>query len=170
MDAYEVESKEKATLRIPSPRQAIKPISVSCPLTYQSHLLCDTDISLNLYLRLMTTDYSDLHKTISISGRNFRLRLIHFSNGCFMLVSEGAEERLGSLTLSLKIRDRIEHTSVIPEMRAMIFAPILADLVAKFSSGISVVSLYLEDALQQELAQDLLKLIRDFLTTSKTSE
>lgn len=106
---------------------------------------------------------------MTISGRGFRMRLLGFGNGCFLMVSEGEEERIGSLTLSMKIHDKVEHTSVIPEMRAGVFASVLADLAANLVPGITIVSLYLKSELRPDAAQELLKRIQDFLKEARAA-
>ncbi len=113
----------------------------------------------------------DRSESISVSGRSFKLRLLGLANGCFLLVSEGDEERFGSLTLSMKMGERVEHTSMTPDMRAGVFAGVLADLAASICSGITIVSLYVKEELRPEAAKDLLKTIRDFMSSARaTSE
>ncbi len=102
-------------------------------------------------------------KHVSIQGRDFKVRLMRFSNGCFLSVSEGDEAWIGSLTLSMKIHDKVEHTTVIPERRAGVFSSILSDMVANLTQGISIVSLYLLNGVSSELAKDMLMEVRDFL-------
>jgi hypothetical protein len=113
---------------------------------------------------MVQSSFSDRNWSISVSGRSFRLRLLNLANGCFLLVSEGSEERFGSLTLSMKIGERIQHTSITPDMRAGVFTGVLADLAATLCAGIVIVSLYLNEELPPETAKDLLKHIRDFIT------
>lgn len=110
---------------------------------------------------------SERSKSVSILGRNFKIRLLGFTNGCFLVVSEGVEERLGSLTLSIKIQDKVEHTVVIPERWAGVFSSILADMVANFTQGITVVSLYLLSGVDVELARELLEEVRSLLNASR---
>ncbi|MFQ6134785.1 MAG: hypothetical protein ACE5KU_03085 [Nitrososphaerales archaeon] len=108
----------------------------------------------------------DSSKSVSILGRDFKMRLLSFSNGCFLSISEGSEERIGSLTLSMKIHDKVEHTAVIPERRAGILSSILSEMAANLTRGIAIVSLYVLNGLSAELAKDLLKEVRDFLNTA----
>ncbi len=117
-----------------------------------------------------SSSFLDRSESISVSGRNFKLRLLGLANGCFLLVSEGSEERFGSLTLSMKIGERVEHTSMTPDMRAGVFAGVLADLAANLSSGITIVSLYLSNEISTETASDLLKRIKDFMKAARASD
>lgn len=110
----------------------------------------------------------DSGKSISIHGREFKMRLLSFSNGCFLAISEGDEERIGSLTLSMKIYDKVEQTAVISERRAGVLSSLLSDMVANLTQGIGIVSLYVLNGLSPELAKDLLKEVRDFVKTAET--
>ncbi|MCL4437323.1 MAG: hypothetical protein M1503_04940 [Thaumarchaeota archaeon] len=113
--------------------------------------------------------FLDRSESVSVTGRSFKLRLMSLANGCFLLVSEGSEERFGSLTLSMKIGERVEHTSMTPDMRAGVFAGVLADLAASLCPGITIVSLYVREEMRPETASDLLKRIRDFINAARTS-
>ena len=106
-------------------------------------------------------------KNLFIHGRVFKITFLNFSNGCFLSITEGIEERIGSLTLSMRIHDKVEHTIIIPENRGGVFSSILSELVASVIQGLIIVSLYLLDRLSSDVAKDLLKEIRDFLNTNK---
>ena len=122
-----------------------------------------------MFMVQSSSSFLDRSESISVSGRSFKLRLMGLANGCFLLVSEGSEERFGSLTLSMKIGERVEHTSMTPDMRAGVFASVLADLAANLSPGITIVSLYLREEIRPEIASDLLKRIRDFINAARVT-
>ncbi len=111
----------------------------------------------------MTDSSAERSRTVSILGREFKMRLLRFSNGCFLSISEGVEERIGSLMLSLKTHDKVEHIAVIPERRAEVFASILAETAASLTEGVSVVSLFVLNTLDAESARGLLGEVRDLL-------
>ncbi len=100
---------------------------------------------------------------ICILGRVFNLRLICLSNGCFLSISEGKEERIGSLTLSMMVYGRVQCTSVIPEKRAGVFAFIISEMVASLTKGITIVSLYVASDIGAELSRHLLDEVKYFL-------
>ncbi len=122
-----------------------------------------------MFMVQSSSSFLDRSESISVAGRSFKLRLMGLANGCFLLVSEGSEERFGSLTLSMKIGERVEHTSMTPDMRAGVFTGVLADLAASLSPGITIVSLYLREELRPETASDLLKRIRDFINAARAT-
>ncbi len=112
----------------------------------------------------MNKSSADSEKRVSLHGREFKMRQLRFSNGCFLAISEGDEERIGSLTLSIKIHDeKTEQTAVISERRAGVLSSILSDMVAHLTQGIGIVSLYVLSGLSPELAKELLKEVRDFV-------
>jgi hypothetical protein len=105
-------------------------------------------------------------RVISVLGRGFKMRLVRFSNGCFFSLSEGSNEKIGSLMLSLIIHGRAEHTIIIPERRAGVFLQIVSDTIANITQGLTIVSIYLLNEVDTELAKGLLKDIKEFFNTS----
>lgn len=102
-------------------------------------------------------------KSIAINNRNFNINSINFVNGYFISVSEGEKDRLGSLTLSMKIRNRVEHTSIIPETRAGSLSIILSDMISNINEGITLLSLYVLKELDTNSASNLIKELKSFL-------
>jgi len=93
---------------------------------------------------------------VSVQGRGFKLRLLRFMNGCFLTVSEGDEERLGALTVSLKIGGRVEVTTITPSRYEEAFSTMLAEMAANMVQGTAVTSIYLVGGLDPDTARGLL--------------
>jgi hypothetical protein len=102
-------------------------------------------------------------KNIAINERNFKIQSVYFCNGYFISVSEGDEDRLGSLTLSMKIQNRVEHTNIIPDSRAGPLSSILSDMISNVSQGITILSLYVLQQLDTESASKLIREIKSYL-------
>jgi len=97
-------------------------------------------------------------KQITISGRNFILEVLMFSNGCLVVVSEGRDSKLGALSLSLKGERSISRPStIIPgRPKESPIADILAEALTTVTTGILMVSYFAEKEL---LGGDLRKMV-----------
>jgi len=106
---------------------------------------------------------SQRSKDVSVLGRVFKLRLLSLMNGCFLVVSEGVEERVGAVIVSLKLERGVKSTTIIPPRYGKVFSTILAEMVANLSQGMTILSLYLTCELDTETGRGLLREVKDFL-------
>ncbi|MFQ6011524.1 MAG: hypothetical protein ACE5KG_05065 [Nitrososphaerales archaeon] len=107
-----------------------------------------------------------LSKEISISGRDFIIEVIMFSNGCLAVVTEGKESRLGSLSLSLKGERSLSGPSrIIPgRSNESPIADILTEALTTITDGILMVSYYAEKELLGGELRDMVEQLRNLIS------
>ena len=83
-----------------------------------------------------------LVKDIQIDDkRTIRIKLIFFENGCFIIESENSN-RIGSITISSSISNKVTSAIVIPSKFDSIFINSIAQRISLMLNGICLVSLH----------------------------
>ena len=100
-----------------------------------------------------------------LDGRAFNIHIIRAKNGCFLMVSEGEEIKLGSIALSVKIGDRANSSIIIPSKFGDIYSRILSESVSIMINGIVIASLYSITPMDAQIARRLLEEIKDLCKT-----
>ncbi|MEM1524634.1 MAG: hypothetical protein QW618_00685 [Nitrososphaerales archaeon] len=100
---------------------------------------------------------------LSIGGREYRIQLLMFTNGCFLSISEGDVSKLGSMIIALKIGDRVESTVLIPSRYGGVFLNMLCELIANIINGIAIVSYYASKDLDSDSMRTLLLEIKNLI-------
>ena len=105
----------------------------------------------------MTTDQGMVVKTLrSQSGRNFVVKYLSFSNGCFILISEDSD-RIGAVSISISSSNKTNTAKVIPSKYDSIFISTISEMVSRMQNGICITSL---NSIKQ-LTLDDMKIIMD---------
>jgi len=107
-----------------------------------------------------------IKEEFTVGSRPFRLRLLRYANGCILSLSEGSEDRLGGLYLTLKQEKTLTSTTIIPDRFGGVFLEILGRSVANHISGILITTLYLKSALTPEEVSEILSKVNSMLSTS----
>lgn len=80
--------------------------------------------------------------TSSSTGRDFFLQSLFFQNGCFLIISEGHEERIGALSVAISASNKVNVAKVIPSKFDSMFINTIAERVSSMINGICLVSIY----------------------------
>ena len=107
-----------------------------------------------------------IEEEFTVASRPFRLRILRYVNGCLLSLSEGGENRLGGLHLTLKQEKTLNSTTIIPDRFGGVFLEILGRSVANHISGVVITTLYLKSALTPAEASEILTKINDVLSAS----
>jgi hypothetical protein len=67
--------------------------------------------------------------------------LIFFENGCFIIISENSD-RIGSITISSSVTNKVTSAIVIPSKYDSIFINSIAQRISLMLNGICLVSIY----------------------------
>ncbi|MCP8308396.1 MAG: hypothetical protein H3Z54_06840 [archaeon] len=105
------------------------------------------------------------NKRLVTDGRLFNIHTIRAKNGCFLIVSEGEEMKLGSIALSVKIGDKANSSIIIPSKFGDIYSRIISESVSIIINGIVLASLYSITPIDAQIARRLLEEIRDLFKT-----
>jgi len=105
---------------------------------------------------------------IVLGGRIFLASVARFANGCFVIVSESNDMKLGALQLSIKVKDQINSSTIIPPRFSTTFLTMLSEMAANITNGIALVSIHLTKELSPEDARELLSKIRNMLAKQKS--
>ena len=97
---------------------------------------------------------------IVLDGRTFLASIERFTNGCFVIISESNDMKLGALQLSIKVKDQINSSTIIPPRFSTTFLTMLSEMAANITNGIALVSIHLTKELSPENARELLSKIR----------
>jgi len=100
-----------------------------------------------------------------LDGRAFNIHIIRAKNGCFLMVSEGEEIKLGSIALSVKIGDRANSSIIVPSKFGDIYSRILSESVSMMINGIVIASLYSINPIDAQIVRKLLEEIKDLFKT-----
>jgi len=106
-----------------------------------------------------------IEQEFKVASRSFRIRLLRYSNGCFLSLSEGDEDRLGGLYLALKQEKSLASTTVIPDRQGGVFLEILGRSLAKHISGILITTLYLKSTLTSDEVSAILDRLNTIIST-----
>ena len=102
-------------------------------------------------------------KKLILGSRIFYIRELRFDNGCFLAICEGESERIGGLSVALKIAQRVNSSNVIPMKYGSVFGSLMAETVAAITGGIAIFSLFLLSELDGETFQFLQKEVKKFM-------
>jgi len=101
------------------------------------------------------------NKKVEAIGRRFDIQIFRAKNGCFLIISEGEEIKLGSMALSVKIGERANSTSIIPSKFGDIYSRVFAEVTSMIINGIAVASLYILTPLDPQIVKKLLNEVKD---------
>lgn len=107
-----------------------------------------------------------IEEEFKVASRTFRLKLLRYTNGCILSLSEGGEDRLGGLYLTLKQEKTITSTTVIPDRYGGVFLEILGRSLASHISGILITTLHLKSTLTSDEVSEILNKLNSILSTS----
>ena len=82
-------------------------------------------------------------------GRDFLLQILHFSNGLFIIISEG-EPRIGAVSISISSANKVNSAKVIPSKYDAVFVNTVTEKVSLLTNGKCLVSLYSKVRLELE--------------------
>jgi len=105
-----------------------------------------------------------IEEEFKVASRPFRVRLLRYANGCVLSLSEGSEDRLGGLYLTLKQEKTLTSTTIIPDRYGGVFLEILGRTVANHINGILITTLYLKSTLTSDEASEILNKINTVLS------
>jgi len=108
---------------------------------------------------------SFLNKRLTENGRVFNIHIIRAKNGCFLIVYEGEEMKLGSIALSVKIGDRANSSIIIPSKFGDVYSRIISESASMMINGIVIASLYAINPIDAQIAVRLLEEIKDLCKT-----
>ena len=90
----------------------------------------------------MKEEDNSLIKDICLDDkRMFRIKLIFFENGCFVIISENSN-RIGSITISSSVSNKVTSAIVIPNKFDSIFINSISQRISLMLNGICLVSLH----------------------------
>ena len=107
-----------------------------------------------------------IEEEFRVGFRSFRLRLLKYSNGCILSLSEGSEDRLGGLYLTLKQEKTLSSTTIIPDKYGGVFLEILGRSLANHMSGILITTLHLKSTLTPQEVSEMLSKVNNLLSAS----
>lgn len=107
-------------------------------------------------------------KRIDIAHRTFEIIVRRFTNGCFLAISEGEGARLGALELSIKIREQVSSSTIIPPKFSAMLLSMVTEMAANATNGIALVSLHLTKDVSVEIAKEIISEARNMLTKQKS--
>ena len=106
-----------------------------------------------------------IDKTLkSQSGRNFVIKYLPVSNGCFILISEDSDQ-IGAISVSISSSNKSNTAKVIPSKYDSIFLNTISEVVSKMKNGICIVSLYSVKQLTFDDMKIIMDQIRDLIGT-----
>jgi hypothetical protein len=103
-------------------------------------------------------------KNVSINGRDFVIHILKAKNGCFVIVSEGEEVRMGSIAFSTLVTKEAKSTTIIPSKFDENFSGIFAESISLVVKGLVLVSLYSSSIIDTIVAKFLLNEIKNLLS------
>jgi hypothetical protein len=111
-----------------------------------------------------------LVKDIQIDDkRTIRIKLIFFENGCFIIVSENSN-RIGSITISSSISNKVTSAIVIPSKFDSIFINSIAQRISLMLNGICLVSLYTKTQLDVKSMKTIMGEILSMISTQTEND
>ncbi|MCX8171715.1 MAG: proteasome assembly chaperone 4 family protein [Candidatus Bathyarchaeota archaeon] len=106
------------------------------------------------------------HEETVEDGRKFSATVIELGNSYIVLLSEGDEENLGTLAVSIPSRpkvDRLPLSSVLLGERSAITARLIAERLAALTNKIVLVSVFLKTISEVKAGQVFLRLLEKFV-------
>ena len=106
-----------------------------------------------------------LVKDIQIEDKRIiRIKLIFFENGCFIIVSENSN-KIGSITISSSISNKVTSAIVIPSKFDSIFINSIAQRISLMLNGICLVSLHTKIQLDLKSMKTIMGEILSMIST-----
>ena len=102
-------------------------------------------------------------KTIEINSRVFSIQHMQFNNGLFFSIWEGSEQKIGGLSLAVKVIEQVTSNTIIPVKYGEAFGLMLAETVASASDGIALISLFVSSELDNFIFQRIQKELFDIV-------
>ena len=102
-------------------------------------------------------------KTIEINSRTFSIQHMQFNNGLFFSIWEGSEQKIGGLSLAVKVMEQVTSSTILPVKYGETFGLMLAETVASASDGISLISLFVSSELDNFIFQRIQKELFDII-------
>lgn len=94
-------------------------------------------------------------KTVDVDNRSFVVQLVRFDNGNFVSITEGSK-KIGSMVVSLSMGPSPTTATVIPAKTDSLFLKLISEKISSYVKGISIVSLYSNSELGNEVAKALM--------------
>jgi hypothetical protein len=111
-----------------------------------------------------------LVKDIQIDDkRTIRIKLIFFENGCFIIVSENSN-RIGSITISSSISNKVTSAIVIPSKFDSFFINSIAQRISLMLNGICLVSLHTKTQLDVKSMKTIMGEILSIISTQTEND
>ena len=105
------------------------------------------------------------------TGRDFFLQSLFFQNGCFLVISEGEEEkRIGALSVAISTSNKVNIAKVIPSKYDSIFINTIAEKISSMINGICLVSFYSKAQLQLEDMKAIMGEVMNIIDNRKSKE
>jgi len=98
----------------------------------------------------------------SQSGRNFVIKYVPVSNGCFILISEDSDQ-IGAISVSVSSSNKSNTAKVIPSKYDSIFLNTISEMVSRMKNGICITSLHSTKQLTLEDMKIIMDHIRDLI-------
>ena len=109
-----------------------------------------------------------VNKIVSPStGRDFFLQSLFFQNGCFLVISEGEEQRIGALSVAISASNKVNIAKVIPSKYDSIFINTIAEKISSMINGICLVSFYSKAQLQLEDMKAIMEEVMNIVDNRK---
>ncbi len=108
---------------------------------------------------------SFLNKRLIADGRVFNIHIIRAKNGCFLIIYEEEEMKLGSISLSVKIGDKANSSIIVPSKFGDVFSRIISESAAMMINGIVLASLYAINPIDAQIVIRLLEEIKELFKT-----
>ena len=110
-----------------------------------------------------------LERIVKVEDRNFSIRVMRMFNGCFISISEGNEQRIGSLNVSLHRDTGASTAKVIPSKYDSLFLSMLSERLASLTNGICITSLFTKKALDLKAMKTIMGMITDLVSEQNGS-
>ena len=104
------------------------------------------------------------------TGRDFFLKNFFFQNGCFIIISEGEEWRIGAVSASISTANKVNTAKVIPSKYDSMFISTIAEKVSSMINGICLISFYSKAQLQLEDMKAIMGEIMNTIGSRKHEE
>ncbi len=101
--------------------------------------------------------------------RTIRIKLIFFENGCFIIVSENSN-RIGSITISSSISNKVTSAIVIPSKFDSFFINSIAQRISLMLNGICLVSLHTKTQLDVKSMKTIMGEILSIISTQTEND
>lgn len=101
--------------------------------------------------------------------RTIHIKLIFFENGCFIIVSENSN-RIGSITISSSISNKVTSAIVIPSKFDSFFINSIAQRISLMLNGICLVSLHTKTQLDVKSMKTIMGEILSIISTQTEND